>query len=74
LFLISEITKEDKVILLASDGLWDVLSPKLACELAIQAKNAGRSATQELVARAIRDMPNCNVADNITVIAIFVNS
>ena len=68
-----EINEEDKLILIASDGLWDVLSPKFACELAIHARKNGRSATNEIVQRAIKEMPNCGVADNITVVAIFLN-
>ncbi len=68
-----EISPDDKLVLIASDGLWDVLSPKFACELAIQSKRCGRSPTEELVSRAIQEMPKCNVCDNITVIAIFLN-
>lgn len=68
-----EINEEDKLILIGSDGLWDVLSPKFACELAIHARKSGRSATYEIVQRAIKEMPNCGVADNVTVVAIFLN-
>jgi serine/threonine protein phosphatase PrpC len=68
-----EITPEDKLVLIASDGLWDVLNPKVACDIAIQAKREGRSATYDIVQRAIHDMPICGVRDNITVIALFLN-
>lgn len=68
-----EVTSDDRLVLIASDGLWDVLSPKFACELALQAKRLERSPTEELVSRAIQEMPKCNVCDNITVIAIFLN-
>ena len=68
-----EITPEDKLVLIASDGLWDVLNPKVACEIAIAARREGRSATQDIVQRAIHDMPICGVRDNITVIALFLN-
>lgn len=68
-----EITPDDKLVLLGSDGLWDVLNPKLACEIAIAARRAGLSASNELVQRAIHDMPKCGVRDNVTCIALFLN-
>ena len=68
-----EITPEDKLVLIASDGLWDVLNPKVACDIAICARREGRSATYDIVQRAIHDMPICGVRDNITVIALFLN-
>jgi len=68
-----EITTEDKVVLIASDGLWDVLNPKLACKIALDARREGRSATSDIVNKAIHEMPICGVRDNITVIALFLN-
>lgn len=68
-----EISKEDKLVLLASDGLWDVLSPKHACEIALAARREGRLGSKEIIQRAIQEMPVCGVRDNITVIAIFLN-
>lgn len=68
-----EITPEDKVVLLGSDGLWDVLNPKLACEIALTARREGRSASNDIVQRTIREMPLCGVRDNITVIVVFLN-
>jgi len=64
---------DDKLLILASDGLWDVLNPKVACELALEARKTGRNASKELVDWAIQEMPGCNVRDNVTVIAIFLN-
>lgn len=69
-----EITAEDRLVLLGSDGLWDVLNPRVACEIALQARAQGRSATADIVQRAINEMPVCGVRDNITVIAIFLNA
>lgn len=66
-----EIQPDDKVVLIGSDGLWDVLDPILACEIALNAKRNNRSAAADLTARAVRDMPSRGVADNVTVIAIF---
>lgn len=68
-----EITSDDKLVLIGSDGLWDVLNPKVACDIAIAARREGRSATSDIVQRAIHDMPICGVRDNITVIALFLN-
>lgn len=68
-----EITPEDKLVLIGSDGLWDVLNPKIACDIALAARKEGRSATNDIVQRAIHDMPLCGVRDNITVIALFLN-
>ena len=36
----------DKLVLLASDGLWDVINPRAACEIALRARREGRSATK----------------------------
>lgn len=66
-----EIQPDDKLVIVASDGLWDVVDPIQACEIALNAKRNGRSAAYELTQRAIRDMPSRNVCDNVTVLAIF---
>mmetsp|Transcript_34598 Transcript_34598/g.32963 ORF Transcript_34598/g.32963 Transcript_34598/m.32963 type:complete len:321 (-) Transcript_34598:1489-2451(-) len=68
-----EVTPEDKLVLLASDGLWDVVNPRIVCEIALKARKEGRSATDDIVRYAINEMPMVNVRDNITVIAIFLN-
>ena len=68
-----ELSKDDKLILLASDGLWDVVNPRVACEIALRAHSEGRSATKDIVQFAINEMPRIGVRDNITVIAIFLH-
>ena len=68
-----ELSSEDYLILLGSDGLWDVVNPRVACDIAIRARLEGKSSTQELVKYAISEMPRCGVRDNITAIAIFLN-
>ena len=68
-----EVSPDDRLVLLASDGLWDVLNPRTACEIAMRSRREGRSATKDIVAWAIEEMPACGVRDNITVIAIFLN-
>lgn len=68
-----EIEEHDRLVLLASDGLWDVLSPKAACEIALLARKEGRNPTQAVVDFAIGEMPRMGVRDNITAVAIFLN-
>ena len=68
-----ELSQEDKLILIASDGLWDVINPRTACEIALRANREGRSATKDIVQFAINEMPRVGVRDNITVIAIFLH-
>ena len=65
-----ELTSEDKLIILGSDGLWDVLDPLTVLSIALDAQASHRSISEEIVARAIEEMPNMNVADNITAISI----
>lgn len=68
-----ELSEDDKLILIASDGLWDVVNPRTACEIAIKAHREGRSATKDIVQFAISEMPRVGVRDNVTVIAVFLH-
>ncbi len=68
-----EVTAADRLCLIASDGLWDVLSPEIAIEIAMRARAENRSASLDIVRHAIDHMPVRGVRDNITVIAIFFN-
>lgn len=68
-----ELLPDDKLVLIASDGLWDVVNPRVACEIAIRARKEGRSSTKDLVQYAINEMPRCGVRDNVTAIALFLN-
>lgn len=68
-----EIADNDRVLILGSDGLWDVLSPTAAAEIAMEAHSSGRSAADALVDAALEAMPRLNVIDNITAIAVFLN-
>lgn len=68
-----EIAADDKLVLIASDGLWDVLNPRVACTIAMEAKKQGRSASEAIVEAAVREMPVVRVCDNVSVIAIFLN-
>jgi len=67
-----ELFPDDKLLLIASDGLWDVLSPTVACGIAMKARLESKSATAEIVNAAIRLMPKVGIRDNITVIAMFL--
>lgn len=69
-----EITPDDHLVILASDGLWDVVNPRVACEIAVHAQASGRSASSEIVRVAIEQMPAVGVRDNITVIVIFLHA
>lgn len=69
-----EITSSDRLVLVGSDGLFDVLTPFQASSVAFEAFKAGMSPCRAVVKRAIREMPSCNVRDNITVVAIFLNA
>jgi protein phosphatase 2C family protein 2/3 len=68
-----EIAGDDKLVLIGSDGLWDALNPRVACQVALEARKNGKSATEAVVEAAIREMPKVKVADNVTCIAIFLN-
>jgi serine/threonine protein phosphatase PrpC len=65
-----ELMSDDKLILVGSDGLWDVINPRTACEIALRARKEGRSATKELVQYAISEMPRYGVRDNVTAMLI----
>lgn len=67
------ITAEDRLVVLGSDGLWDVLSPSAVCNIAIQTHLNGGSAADEIVRIALQEMPKCGVVDNISAIVIFLN-
>jgi protein phosphatase 2C family protein 2/3 len=68
-----EVTSDDQLVILASDGLWDVVNPRVACEIAMHARSNGRSASNEIVRVAIEQMPSMGVRDNITVIVVFLH-
>jgi serine/threonine protein phosphatase PrpC len=69
-----QINPDDRVVILGSDGLWDVVGPKVACEVAMLAHREGRSAARDLVEQAISDMPACGVRDNVTVLTVFFDA
>lgn len=65
-----EITSNDKFVVLATDGLWDVLSANYIGHLIAISQAKGLSATDELVKAALEEMPDATIRDNISVIVI----
>lgn len=69
-----ELSKEDKFVIIASDGLWDVFEPLEVLSIALDAKKSGKCIAQEILANAVDEMPNVNVCDNISILAISLNN
>jgi serine/threonine protein phosphatase PrpC len=62
-----------RFIIIGSDGLWDCLSPSVACSCVLQSLLADEcDAAEALVDKALTMMPNCGVADNCSAIVIFL--
>jgi serine/threonine protein phosphatase PrpC len=64
----------DKYIILGSDGLWDVLTPKHVGHLIMSAKEKGLNISDFIVKTAIEEMPDASIHDNISVIIISLNT
>jgi protein phosphatase len=60
-----------RVMVLASDGLWDVVSAETACKVAMEAKAAGRSASQDLVRLGLNELAARGSVDNVTAVVVF---
>lgn len=66
-----EVTGEGALLLVACDGVWDVMSDDQACELVSALRDAGKSAqeaAQELVQESLRRVST----DNISVIVVYL--
>jgi serine/threonine protein phosphatase PrpC len=64
-----ELTKKDEFLIIASDGLWDVLTPKEAVIKTKELLNLGKSTTiicEELVGLAIK----LGSSDNVTIVIV----
>ncbi len=68
-----QLTADDRFVILASDGLWDSLPPSAILSIAMEAKKTGQSLAKMIMDKAIETMPQVNVVDNISVIAISIN-
>ena len=64
--------RSHKMVILASDGLWDVCSDQTAVAVAVEAAWQGRDASRALVAYALAEQARRgHTADNVTVTTIF---
>ncbi|PHJ16708.1 serine-threonine phosophatase 2c [Cystoisospora suis] len=67
-----KLTPQHRVLILATDGLWDVLSARQAVDIAMQARKEGRNPAQTLVQMTLAEQQSRNQsADNITAMAVF---
>jgi protein phosphatase PTC2/3 len=67
------ISEQDKFLILASDGLWDVASADDACQIAHEAILAGRDPSMELTDWALHQHDMRGSMDNVTVIVAQFN-
>ncbi|EPR64296.1 serine-threonine phosophatase 2C (PP2C) [Toxoplasma gondii TgCatPRC2] len=66
------VTPQHRVMILATDGLWDVMSAAQAVEIAMQARQEGRNPAQALVEMTLAEQQSRNQsADNITAMTVF---
>ena len=63
----------DRLVILASDGLWDVASADAAVRMAADAYAAGRDPALELAQWALQQHDARQTVDNITVTAVFLS-
>lgn len=66
-----ELTTADKVLILASDGVWDVLTPDAAVQLVMKAAAQRRCPSRVLVTCACELHVRRRSADNVTAIVVF---
>eukprot|EP01013_Petalomonas_cantuscygni_P004478 TRINITY_DN14849_c0_g1_i1.p1 TRINITY_DN14849_c0_g1~~TRINITY_DN14849_c0_g1_i1.p1 ORF type:complete len:160 (-),score=38.03 TRINITY_DN14849_c0_g1_i1:23-502(-) len=67
-----QLSGDHRVLIIASDGLWDVCSDADAVEIARQAREAGRDAAQTLIEYSLAEQDRRNgIADNTTVLCLF---
>jgi protein phosphatase 2C family protein 2/3 len=68
-----KLTDEDVLVVLASDGLWDTFDPATVLGIALEAKADGLPISETIISKAIEEMPNKGIVDNISVISIFLS-
>jgi len=64
-------SKKDRIVILGSDGLWDVVDPTTAVRLAESALGQQKCASEELGVLALRNHLAKGSADNVTTICCF---
>lgn len=62
---------KDKTLILGSDGIWDVMLPDLAANMAFQAKQQRMDPATQLGLLALRTHEKQGSADNVTSICVF---
>jgi len=62
---------QQRVLVLASDGLWDVIPADVACQVALEARASGQSASQKLVHLGLQELEARGSVDNVTAVVIF---
>lgn len=62
---------QQRVLVLASDGLWDVMSADTACRVALEARTSGHSASQKLVHMGLSELAARGSVDNVTAVVVF---
>jgi len=68
----STVTPAHKFLILACDGLWDVMNHQEAAEFVQKHKQAGKSAAE--VAKAlVREALNKKTEDNVTIVIVYFN-
>jgi len=67
-----DLTSDHRVIVLASDGLWDVITAAAAASIATAARAEGKEPSNELVDAALDAHVAAGSVDNVTVVAAFL--
>jgi protein phosphatase len=67
-----DVTDADKVIVIASDGLWDVISAQAACSAAMNARASAAEPAEHLVDAALAAHDAAGSIDNVTVVAVYL--
>ncbi|KAL7068190.1 putative protein phosphatase 2C [Cryptosporidium serpentis] len=67
------VTKNNKMFIIATDGLWDILSAQQCCDLSIYSQEFGISPAKYLVNAVVDEARSRNInCDNVTAICIIV--
>jgi serine/threonine protein phosphatase PrpC len=65
-----EILPNDKFLVLATDGLWDILTPGYVAHIIATARASGLCATSEIMRTVIEEMPDLSIQDNVSVVVV----
>lgn len=62
-----------RVLILATDGLWDVMNPDVAVIRALDARRTGRDPAPDLVEFALQEHDRLGTTDNVTCVVVFLD-